>query len=242
MYLKLIFETVGELVLKLEDKEFHEKLNQYIPFESRVHVWKEEIYFSTPLDYTPKEYVSRVERGSIGYWRPGKALCIFYGISQPYSKLGRIGKVVGLTTYLYGVEEGSTVKVEEYRHYKRVLEEIELLRRRGLEAVSRVDEEGNICICISTDINGRPLGLEVIKEEYGYYIETDGIFRFTNTLRDIALVNRVKYRVERIDEDVRIDLNEDGWLIISSIADRENLYDKVKHTIEAYKVLVKALT
>ena len=243
MYLKLVLEEVGELVLKFDNKELYEKLHQYVPFESEVHVWKEEIYFKTPLDYTPKKYVSRLEKGSVAYWKPGRALCVFYGISQPYSKVEKVGLVVGIPSYLRSVKEGSKVRVKEYEHHDAALEEIKFLRDRGIEAVSRLDEEGNICICMSIGLEEYTLGLEVVKEEYGYYIETDSVFKFTNSLEDIALVTRLKHKISSISEDVRVDLNEDNWLVISSTADmeREDLYNKIMFTVKAFKALMETL-
>jgi len=39
----------------------------------------DEIYFSIPLDREIENGKETVEKGDIGYWPPGRALCLFFG-------------------------------------------------------------------------------------------------------------------------------------------------------------------
>ncbi|MGB3921335.1 cyclophilin-like fold protein, partial [Methanothrix sp.] len=58
------------------------------------------------------------QAGDICYWSPGPALCIFFGQTQPYSRVNHIGKVVE------GLELFEGVKPDD----------IIILRRRELQA------------------------------------------------------------------------------------------------------------
>ena len=51
-----------------------------LPFGGSVHLWGNEIYF--PIDLVLKEDSTAqdvVTLGTIGYWPPGKAVCLFFG-------------------------------------------------------------------------------------------------------------------------------------------------------------------
>ncbi|WP_022853826.1 cyclophilin-like fold protein [Thermodesulfatator atlanticus] len=92
------------------------------PFSSLVHLWGEEIYFETPvthsLDETAKDLV---EKGDVGYWPDGKALCLFFGPTpisspgeiRPASAVNIVGRVITSLEDLYHVPEGAEVTVEK---------------------------------------------------------------------------------------------------------------------------------
>ncbi|MGB9298957.1 MAG: cyclophilin-like family protein, partial [Anaerolineae bacterium] len=58
-----------------------------------------------------------VERGDLGYWPPGKAICLFFGPTpasrgdeiRPASPVTVFGRVVGDTSALKTVQDGSQV-------------------------------------------------------------------------------------------------------------------------------------
>lgn len=72
----------GEIILKAEllDTPTARAIEKALPFEGRVNVWGEEIYFPIPvaLEQEP-EAREEVEVGELGYWPVGKAFCIFFG-------------------------------------------------------------------------------------------------------------------------------------------------------------------
>lgn len=93
-----------------------------LPIEGEANLWGEEIYFSIPveaeLDDTAKDVV---QEGDIGYWPPGRALCIFFGLTpishageiRPASPVNIIGRVRGDSRVFRGVAQGTTVRLEK---------------------------------------------------------------------------------------------------------------------------------
>ncbi|MFN3346545.1 MAG: cyclophilin-like fold protein, partial [Candidatus Bipolaricaulaceae bacterium] len=54
-------------------------LRQALPIKAQANRWGKEIYFSTPVAVELEGGAEVVEKGTIGYWPPGKALCLFFG-------------------------------------------------------------------------------------------------------------------------------------------------------------------
>jgi len=92
-----------------------------LPIEGEGNLWGEEIYFAIPveaaLDDTARDVV---ERGDLGYWPQGRALCIFFGPTpvshgdeiRPASAVNLVGRLEGDPCCLAGVPEDATVRVE----------------------------------------------------------------------------------------------------------------------------------
>jgi hypothetical protein len=95
-----------------------------LPVKGRANRWGDEIYFGIPvdaaLDHTARDVV---EKGDLGYWPQGRALCIFFGptpVSQrneirPASAVNVVGKITGSLQIFKEVTEGSTVRLEKER-------------------------------------------------------------------------------------------------------------------------------
>jgi hypothetical protein len=115
---------VGDVVLQ---GELHESLTasliwKALPIEGRGNRWGEEIYFAIPvkadLDDTARAVV---ERGDLGYWPQGHALCMFFGPTpvsrgdeiRPASPVNIVGKIKGDLGVLKGVAEGTMVRLEK---------------------------------------------------------------------------------------------------------------------------------
>lgn len=98
--------TVGAVALEAElnDTATAAKIGETLPIRTSFNTWGDEIYFSIPvnaeLDGSAQEVV---EIGDLGYWPPGNAFCIFFGLTpvsepgriMPASAVNVIGKVVG---------------------------------------------------------------------------------------------------------------------------------------------------
>ena len=84
-------EAEGEFVRYLAPRTI-EALIKSMPIDGRVSVWKEEVYFETPVKVGSEKPKATVETGAITYWPMGAAICIFYGKSQPYSPVNMLGK------------------------------------------------------------------------------------------------------------------------------------------------------
>jgi hypothetical protein len=103
-------EARGEFVRILAPRTV-ERLAGAMPFTSKSFLWKEEVYFETPVSLGPEKPKPTVQAGDIAYWPPGKAFCIFFGKSQPYSPVNVIGKMTSDLEALRRVRQGEWVKV-----------------------------------------------------------------------------------------------------------------------------------
>ena len=109
--LEYIGEAEGELVRYLAPRTI-EALVKSMPIDGRLSVWKEEVYFETPVKGGSEKPRSTVETGAIAYWPMGAAICIFYGKSQPYSPVNMLGKVTKNLELFKQAKQGSRVRVE----------------------------------------------------------------------------------------------------------------------------------
>lgn len=90
-----------------------------LPIEAAANTWGDEIYFSTSIALELEAGQEVVEMGDLGYWPPGKALCVFFGPTpasrgdeiRPASGVTVFGRVVGDATVLKAVEDGARVTV-----------------------------------------------------------------------------------------------------------------------------------
>jgi hypothetical protein len=111
--IRIIFrnlESAGELVRVFSPRTV-ETLTATLPISSSVFLWKEEIYFETQVSVGPERPKPTVKPGDIAYWPPGKAFCIFYGSTQPYSPVNIVGRVTSPLDPLKKVRQGEWVKV-----------------------------------------------------------------------------------------------------------------------------------
>ena len=101
--------TVGDVALEAElnDTASATKIGAALPIRASFNVWGDEIYFSVPVDAELDDSARQVvEVGDLGYWPPGKAFCIFFGLTpvsepgriMPASAVNVIGKVTGDAT------------------------------------------------------------------------------------------------------------------------------------------------
>jgi hypothetical protein len=104
-------EAEGELVRFLAPRTV-DLIVRRLPIEGRAAVWKEEVYFETPIKMGEEKAKGTVETGTIAFWPMGSAICIFYGNSQPYSPVSILGKVTGNLELFKNVKSGTKVRVE----------------------------------------------------------------------------------------------------------------------------------
>ena len=83
-----------------------------LPVESKGNRWGDEIYFKIPLSLEGENLQAKVPSGTIAYWPPGKAFCIFFG-QTPYSPVEILGKVDGDENEFAEVTEGALVRLEK---------------------------------------------------------------------------------------------------------------------------------
>ena len=103
-------DSRGELLRILAPRTV-ESLVGGMPFTSKSFLWKEEVYFETPISMGLEKPRAAVQPGDLAYWPPGKAFCIFFGKSQPYSPVNIIGRITSDLQALGTVRKGEWVKV-----------------------------------------------------------------------------------------------------------------------------------
>jgi hypothetical protein len=111
--------TAGQITVEAELNETQTAgaVWDALPVEAMANTWGDEIYFSTPIVLELEAGQEVVERGDLGYWPPGKAICIFFGPTpasrgdeiRPASPVTVFGRVVGDTSVLKMVQDGSQV-------------------------------------------------------------------------------------------------------------------------------------
>ncbi len=78
---KTINILTGQLDIKvqLNETKTAKEFFEILPISSNVNVWGDEIYFSIPLKADIENGIEEVDIGTIAFWPPGSALCIFFG-------------------------------------------------------------------------------------------------------------------------------------------------------------------
>lgn len=104
-------EAEGELVRFLAPRTI-DMIVRRLPVEGRAALWKEEVYFETPIKMGEEKSKATVEVGTIAFWPMGSAICIFHGESQPYSPVSILGKVTKNLELFKTVKSGTKIRVE----------------------------------------------------------------------------------------------------------------------------------
>ena len=115
--------VVGDIWLRAElnDSPTARAILKALPVAGSGNRWGEEIYFEIPVDEPlDTDATEEVAVGEIGYWPPGKALCIFFGPTpvstgnepRAASPVNRIGKVLDEVRVLTASPHGAEVRIE----------------------------------------------------------------------------------------------------------------------------------
>jgi hypothetical protein len=100
---------IGNLTMEAElyDTPTAQKIASALPIHASFNTWGDEIYFAIPVSSDLDDQARDiVELGHLGYWPPGKALCIFFGQTpmsrpdeiRPASAVNIVGKINGDAT------------------------------------------------------------------------------------------------------------------------------------------------
>ena len=108
-----IFITVDQIRLeaRLNDTNSAQAVWDALPISAAANTWGGEIYFGIPATAELEHGQEVVELGDLGYWHPGRAFCIFFGLT-PASAVTVIGKVQGDVAVLKQVRSGARVTLE----------------------------------------------------------------------------------------------------------------------------------
>jgi len=104
-------EAEGEFVRFLSPRTI-DMIVRKLPIEGRAALWKEEVYFETPIKMGEEKAKATVEPSTIGFWPMGSAICIFYGETQPYSPVNNLGKITKNLELFKQVKSGTKIRVE----------------------------------------------------------------------------------------------------------------------------------
>lgn len=123
MAVKKITITIEDLKVdaSLNDSKTAQKTWDALPIEGRVNTWGDEIYFSIPVDVGSENAKAVVSEGDLGYWPPGHAFCIFFGLTpasqgdeiRPASPVNVFGKIIGDPKAFKKVRSGAKIIIEK---------------------------------------------------------------------------------------------------------------------------------
>ena len=115
--------SAGDTVVTavLNDSATADQLWGALPITGRAQTWGDEIYFSIPVKAAEEaNSQDTVDVGTVAYWPPGSALCLFWGPTpmsaageiRPASAVNVIGLIDGDPTVLGQVDDGTEIAVE----------------------------------------------------------------------------------------------------------------------------------
>jgi hypothetical protein len=110
LFIENIGEAEGEFVRHLSPRTVDALLKK-LPIEGRAALWKEEVYFEIPVAAGEEKAKTKVKKGDLAYWPMGKALCIFYGETQPYSAVNIVGQITKKLEHFRKTKSGAVIKV-----------------------------------------------------------------------------------------------------------------------------------
>jgi hypothetical protein len=113
MAMNRIRVVLGEVVVTavLDESSTARRLWEALPIDSRAQRWGDEVYFEVPVEAAEEDPQADVPSGTVAYWPPGKALCLFFG-QTPYSPVNVVGEIEGDPRVLSKVDDGEAVRVE----------------------------------------------------------------------------------------------------------------------------------
>ena len=105
----------------LNDSKTAQNIGDALPIEGRVNTWGDEIYFSIPINIGLENAKAVVSEGDLGYWPPGNAFCIFFGLTpasqgdeiRPASPVNIFGKIIGDPKVFKKVSSGAKIIIEK---------------------------------------------------------------------------------------------------------------------------------
>ncbi|MBW1960648.1 MAG: hypothetical protein JRJ04_04255 [Deltaproteobacteria bacterium] len=116
--------TAGDVTATgiLNDSATADAIWNALPISARANTWGDEIYFEIPVKAEEeKDATDLVDLGTLAYWPPGNAFCIFFG-PTPASRgeeiraataVNLVGKIEGDATVFKKVTGGSAVTIEK---------------------------------------------------------------------------------------------------------------------------------
>ena len=122
--MKRIVILIDDLNVKAElnESESATKIWDALPIIGTTCTWGEEVFFEIPVVHGLESNAKQeVEVGTLAYWPPGKALCIFFGKTpvstsgkpKAYSPVNVVGTVLGDTKVFKILRSGDEVRIRK---------------------------------------------------------------------------------------------------------------------------------
>lgn len=104
----------------LNDTRTAQAIWEALPIRAQANTWGDEIYFEIPVRMGTEKGQAVVDMGDLGYWAPGRAFCVFFGLTpasrgeeiRPASPVTVVGRVRGDATVFRRVRDGEEILVE----------------------------------------------------------------------------------------------------------------------------------
>ena len=117
--IKIEFENTS-IDAVLNNSETADKIKKILPLSNSVNTWGDEIYFSIGVNDGEIDSKEVVNLGDLGYWPPGNAFCLFFGLTpasegdkiMPASPVNIIGKILSDLEILKSIKSGEKVSVK----------------------------------------------------------------------------------------------------------------------------------
>jgi uncharacterized protein len=104
-------ESGVKAIADLNDSETAKKVWSALPIISSAKRWGDEVYFDIPVQAPEEDPQTEAPAGTIAFWPPGSAFCIFFG-QTPYSAVNIIGRLHGDASVFAPVRDGESITVE----------------------------------------------------------------------------------------------------------------------------------
>lgn len=214
----------------IDIKKYTREIEEKIPFSSSATIWKQEIYFSTPITLElPRENLThKIHRGGVYYWSPGKALCLFYGITQPYTPVAYIGEIVDPIHVLHNVKNSSSVEVVKHIVDNRFTGIAEVLNKLGYTIATPL-RNGEKVVTAYKLVDGRRYSMQLYVEDYGIHIETEGVVRYRDDLKSYLEISALN---DMVSGYARLDLSEEGFIVLTAAIDNINEMEEAIRDLE----------
>jgi len=104
-------EAEGELTRFLSPRTI-DALVRNLPLEGRAALLKGGVYFPVSLNLGIEKAKRTASKGTLAYWPMGRAICIFYEESKPYSPINHIGKIKENLEMFRRVKTGTKIMIK----------------------------------------------------------------------------------------------------------------------------------
>ena len=122
--MRKILITINNLSVsaELNDSVSANKIWGALPLSGSANVWGDEIYFEIPVSLKEvSDAQQEVDVGTLAYWPPGSALCVFFGRTpastsdkpKAYSPVNILGSVDGDSKVFKIVKVGDQIVIDK---------------------------------------------------------------------------------------------------------------------------------